>query len=130
MKKTIRNILPFAFVLAGCCKAGLDGEATMVVFPQHHGRPILSHSNYLDTAYIKFNTSDLPSDPTHNYDAIFVGNVGEDHVHCTNVKCGKYYIYCTGFDTTINQRVTGGMAYKLKYSDRKKEEDINVAVTE
>jgi hypothetical protein len=133
MKKNIFTIAILSLALLStqsCKKAGTDGEATLVVFPQHHGRTIPNHAGYPDSVYIKFNTQDLPSDPTHNYDVVYVGEVGEDHVHCTTLNAGKYYLFATGWDTTINMRVSGGMAVKIKYGDRKKEIDTNVPVTE
>ena len=83
MKKSIRTIAFLAIVLfsvVSCKKAGTDGDATLVVFAQHHGNTIPNHLGYPDSVYVKFNTVDLPSDPTHNYDAVFVGEVGEDHI--------------------------------------------------
>src|SRR4051812_8870496 len=120
MKKKIFTAAIFAIALLAiqsCNKAGTDGEATLVVFPQHHGRTIPNAAGYPDSVYVKFNTQDLPSDPTHNYDVVFVGEVGEDHVHCTSLHSGKYYLFATGWDTTISQRVSGGMAVKIKYGD-------------
>ncbi len=133
MKKFVAILLTLLFI-SSCKKAGLDGDATLVVFPQHHGRTIPNHAGYPDSVYVKFNVSDLPSDPTHNYDAVFVGEAGEDHVHCASMHTGKYYLFCTGWDTTLNvptgERVFGGMAVKIKYKDRKQEIDVNVPVTE
>ena len=124
----------FFFAIQSCNKAGTDGSATIVAFPQHHGRAIPNYNGYPDSIYVKFNTQDLPSDPTHNYDVVYVGEVGEDHVHCTNLHSGNYYLYATGWDTTLNpptgQRVSGGIAVKIKYGQRKKEIDQDVPVTE
>lgn len=133
MKKIVTTIALLSFVLIGtpsCNKAGTDGEATLVVFAQHHGRTIPNKVGYPDSVFVKFNTQELPADPTHNYDALFVGEEGEDHIHCTSLHTGKYYLYATGWDTVINSRVTGGMAVKITHSQKKKEIDINLPVTE
>ena len=133
MKKTILSIAALALTLSmfnSCKKAGTGGDATVVVFAKHHGNIIWNHAGYPDSVFVKFNTEELPSNPTTNYDALFVGEAGEDHVHCEGLKTGKYYFYATGWDTTINQRVTGGMAIKIKYKDRKDEIDQDIAVTE
>ncbi len=111
-----------------CQYAGLGGNTTIVAFPQHHGHPILNHANYLDTAYLKFNTSESPGLSASAYDKIFVGEAGEDHVHCTGLKPGHYYIMMSGLDTTINMRVSGGIPYTLTQSSG--EVDLNVPVTE
>jgi hypothetical protein len=137
MKKYIQTIglvTLCTFAFSSCKKAGTDGDATLVVSPAHHGDPIVSNANYRDTIYVKFNAKDLPSDPTHNYDAIFVGEPGEDHVHCPNLHTGTYFLYATGWDTSINppfgQRVSGGMSVKIKYKERKQEINVTVPVTE
>jgi hypothetical protein len=128
--KTIALSALCLFAIASCKRAGTDGDAILVVFPKHHGTPILNQSAYLDTVYVKFNSKDLPTDPTHDYDAIFVGEAGEDHVHCAGLHTGTYYLFVTGFDTTINERVTGGMSVKIKYKERKEEIRLDVPVVE
>lgn len=133
MKKTFLSIAAAAVAItfaSSCKKAGTGGDATLVVFAKHHGVVIPNQANYPDSVFVKFNTEELPSNPTTNYDALFVGEAGEDHIHCENLKTGKYYIYCTGWDTNIGQRVSGGMALKIKWKDRKDEIDTDVAVTE
>ena len=119
-----------AFSFSACSKAGDSGEATLVVVEQHHGLTIPNQANYLDSIFVKFNTQDLPADPTHNYDKLYVGVAGDDHVNLVTLNAGKYYIYGTGYDTTRSVRVTGGMAVKIKYGDRKKATNITLAVTE
>lgn len=108
------------------CVAGTGGDLTLVVFPQHHGKPIPNKANYLDTVFVKFNTQDAPSDGV--YDKYFVGEAGEDHIHLTGLKCGNYYLFGTGYDTTINQRVKGGIPYTTEQSSG--EVDLNLPVTE
>ncbi|MBI3510199.1 MAG: hypothetical protein HY064_06015 [Bacteroidetes bacterium] len=133
MKKIFRVFSAFILFLSAfssCKKAGTDGATTVVVFAKHHGNTIKNHVTYPDSVFIKFNATDLPSDPTHNYDALYVGEVGEDHTHCINLHTGKYYFYVTGMDSSGPYRVVGGMAIKIKYGDRKKEIDQDIAVTE
>ena len=133
MKKHFKTFGIFAlciFAASACKRAGTDGDATLVVFPQHHGRTIPNHAGYPDSVYVKFNAQELPTNPTQNFDVVFVGEVGEDHVHCEHLHTGNYFLYATGWDTTINQRVTGGESIKIKYKDRKQEIDVNVPVTE
>jgi len=112
-----------------CQLAGTGGNTTIVAFPQHHGEPIFNFPNYRDTAYVKFNAQEFPGTSPSSYDAIFIGDhIGEDHVHLEELKPGKYFIYMVGFDTTINQRVTGGIPYILTQASG--EVDLNVPVTE
>lgn len=119
-----------AFAFSSCKRAGIDGDATLVVFAKHHGTIIPNHAGYPDTVYVKFNAKDLPSDPTHDYDALFVGEGTEDHIHCEGLHTGTYFLFVAGWDTNINQRVTGGMSVKIKYKERKSEINLDVPVTE
>lgn len=130
MKKLIPAIAILSLLFAGCAKEGLDGTATLVVKPAHHGSPISSTNAYKDSVFIKFGVTEVPSDPTNDYDHLVVGEVGEDHVHVVNVKWGEYSVYCTGWDTSLNERVTGGVAIKIKRKERKDEIVVNVPVTE
>ncbi len=129
--KPISSFILFAaaVILIPACKAGSGGDATLVVLPEHHGTPISGTAAYPDSVFIKFNTQDLPDNPTTNYDALFTSS-NEAHVHCEGLKAGKYFIYATGWDPAINQRVTGGVAVKIKYKDRKDEITIEVPVVE
>lgn len=130
MKKIISILAISACVLAGCAKEGLDGDATLVVKPAHHGTPIASTAAYQDSVFIKFGVTEIPSSPTTDYDELIVGAVGEDHIHIEHVKWGEYSVYCTGWDPGINQRVVGGVTVKIKRKDRKDEIVVDVPVVE
>jgi hypothetical protein len=133
MNKIILSLGVMALAVTGfssCKKAGRGGDATLVVAPKHHGTPITSTALYRDSVFVKFNAEDLPSDPTNNYDALFVGEPGETHVNCPGLKAGKYYIYATGRESSSGERVTGGVSVKIKYKERKDEIEVDVPVTE
>lgn len=110
------------------CVGGSGGSVTLVAYPQHHSKPILNQMNHLDSAYVKYNTQDLPGTKASSYDAILVGEANEDHVHIPSLKCGKYYIYMVGYDTTIHLRVAGGTPIEITQSTGEK--IITVPVTE
>ena len=110
------------------CVAGVGGDVTLVAILKHHTMTVASGANYPDTVYLKFNTSNSPGSDLALYDTAFVGEAGEDHVHLEGLKCGHYYIYGTGFDSTINKRVTGGIPYNLTATSG--EVDLNIPVTE
>jgi hypothetical protein len=112
-----------------CKEAGSGGTTTIAAFPKHHDTPIVSVVGKLDTAYVKFNTQDFPGDNPAAYDLVIPGEAGEEHVHIENLKCGDYFIFMTGFDTFINERVTGGIPYSIP-EDAPSEIDLNVPVTE
>lgn len=133
MKKTIFYAALLGAAITGfssCKKAGTGGDAILVVKLKHHGVIIPNQANYKDSVFIKFNTEELPSNPTTNYDMLVVGEGVEDHVHVEGLKTGKYFIYCTGWDTSINARVMGGQSVKIKYKERKEEIDTDIAVVE
>ena len=117
-------------IISSCCKAGLEGDATVVVFLKHHSTIIPNDSIWPDSVFVYFGQKELPSDYKTKYDAVFVGEAGEDHVHLPNLKCGKYYLFGSGYDNSIHQRVSGGMAIKIKHSERKQELDVDLPVTE
>jgi hypothetical protein len=133
------SILLISF--AGCKKkkddepvliSGTGGNLTIVAFPQHHGKPILNHASYMDSAYVKFNTQNFPGDDVSLYDTVYVGDdVGEDHVHIEGIKPGKLYIFMAGLDTTLQvgqQRVKGGLPVNTSQSSG--ELDVIVDVSE
>jgi hypothetical protein len=111
-----------------CVYAGTGGNLTIVAKPQHHGMPIVSKVGWVDSAYVKFNTQDSPGSSPGAYDLALPGEVGEDHVHIENMKPGKYYIYMTGYDSTILQRVAGGIPVIVTQTSG--EVDVAVPVTE
>ncbi len=117
-------------VFSSCKKAGTGGDATLVVYLKHHEMPIPNHIGYPDTVFMKFNAKELPGTTAADFDTYFIGEEGEDHVHCENLKPGTYYLFGVGMDTTISSRVKGGFSVKIKHSDSKKETDINLQVTE
>jgi hypothetical protein len=113
----------------GTCEyGGTGGNTTIVAKPEHHGMPIIGHVNYVDSAFIKFNTQESPGSNPANYDWVFAGEEGEDHVHIQGMKPGKYYIYMTGLDTTIGERVFGGIPVTVTQSSG--EVEIVVPVSE
>ncbi len=108
----------FFSIFSSCSKenAGLGGEVILKLFPEHHAKAITSQNNYPDTAFLKFNTKEFPGDGADLYDAFFIGLSGESFVRTAGLKKGQYFIYMTGWDTTINQRVAGGIPYKIDVS--------------
>lgn len=91
------------------CTGGTGGQVELVLFPQHHGRSIFGQPEYLDSAFIKFDSQEFPGDDPALYDLVIAGSPPSDSVQVFNMKCGSYFIFMTGFDTLINQRVKGGV---------------------
>ena len=110
-----------------CQYGGTGGSTTIVAKPKHHGTPIVSKIGYVDSAFVKFNTQNSPGTSASDYDLVLAGEEGEDHVHIENMKPGKYYIFMTGFDSTIVQRVSGGIPVTITQSSGEVDMDIPVS---
>ncbi len=126
--KTLLKFITIACIILSfnaCKKSSTGGDSTIVAFPKHHGAAIKGA-----TVYVKFKTNDLPSNPTSNYDLKVEGEADEDHVHIKGLRYGKYYIYAVGYDSTISEVVSGGTPLTIKWKERKKEIDLDIAVTE
>lgn len=118
-------LLSITIVSASCKKNGTGGQANIVAFPKHHDKPIKGA-----TLFIKFGTKAQPSDPQNDYDLKIDGLSREDHVHANGMLYGTYYLYAVGFDSSIMMPVKGGIAVKVRRSERTKEVDVDVPVTE
>ena len=92
-----------------CLYGGDNGSTTLVLAPEHHGEPIFSSASYKDSAFIKFNAVNFPGDDPSLYDLVVEGEVGEEHVHVEDLKPGKYFVFMAGWDSSIAQRVSGGI---------------------
>lgn len=110
------------------CVGGSGGNLTIVARLQHHGKTIYNQGNYPDTVFIKYNTQEYPGSSASAYSTFFVGDSGEDHVHISGLQCGNYYLYGVGLDTSINQRVTGGIPFST--TQKSGEVELNIPVTE
>lgn len=86
----------------------------------------MNHPGWPDTVFVKYNATSSPGTKPGNYDTYFVGEAGEDHVHCTGLKWGQYYLYTVGMDSTEVTRVKGGLAFKVLYSERKEEIPVTI----
>ncbi len=115
-----------AEVYDGSCQyGGLGGNVTIVAKPEHHGMPIISGSQgHPDSVFVKFNAIESPGTSPAAYNLQREGIAGEDGVRISGLKPGKYFIYMTGYDPTINEFVSGGIPYVIT----DKEGTINIIV--
>jgi len=90
------------------CVAGQGGNITLVVFPKHHSKPVRPYS-----VWVKYNTQNAPGATAAAYDLVVPADTTEDHIHLANMKCGDYYIYMNGYDTSIRETVKGGIPYTV-----------------
>lgn len=132
-------LISFGFVIAcdddddddnntPACVAGKGGAVTFKLMPEHHGEPIPSTSSYPDSAWIKFNTNEYPGDNPALYDLIVVGETDSIFVIADSMKCGSYFIYMTGYDVSIAERVRGGIPVNVTETSGLK--IIKVPITE
>lgn len=123
-------ILLALLIVTSCRKAGNGGDASLMVYPQHHGIEIINHEGYPDTVFLKFNVDELPGTRPSDFDVFFVGKPKENFIRCDGLKAGKYFVYAVGYDSTWLARVKGGMPLKIKYSERKHEINFKLPLTE
>lgn len=90
------------------CTAGSGGALSMVVYLKHHGVTIPNDSLRPDTVWVLYNATEWKGAPV-GYSARIIGEAGENHVHVPNLKCGDYYLYASGWDTSITKNVIGGI---------------------
>ncbi len=109
------------------CEAGSGGSLVLVTQLKHHGTVIVNDSLRPDTVWIKYNVQDWSGAPAGS-DAVFIGEYPEDHVHISGLKCGDYYLYASGWDTSIGEIVTGGRAFSTE--DESGELHVDIAVIE
>ncbi len=116
MKNLVIVILVVAAFATGCTHdpfqpiAGKGGNATLVVYPAHHGK-----ASELDSmkVYVKYNTQDAPSNGVYD-DSMACTFINAQYL-CTftGLKNGNYYIYGKGYDYEYATGVQGGLPHKI-----------------
>ena len=114
IKTTILLFVSSMMIFTSCekkdenkCTAGSGGNVTLVISPKHHGKLVTPI-----TAYAKYNTKDAPASVS-NYDLVMAGDTTALNFKLTNLKCGDYYLFVRGYDTSINKEVKGGIPYTI-----------------
>ncbi len=128
MKFSLKHVITLSLlsiVLFSCERnkdevAGKGGSATLKVTPQHHGDDI-SNSK----VKLKYNTQELPA--SFDEEVTTVQENGKPVATFTGLKKGNYYVYSTGYDSSIGQDVAGGIPYTIKEENT---QNITVPVTE
>jgi hypothetical protein len=108
------------------CVAGSGGTLTIVAYAKHGSISIPNYYTHLDTAFVKFGNTSSPGTNPANYNTYYVGEPGEDHIHCYGLKCGDYYIYRTAWDSVENVSRYGG--YGISISEISGDQTITVDV--
>lgn len=123
MKKFVIFCFAGFLLVLSCRKAGTGGKNTLVILPEHHGKLIPGCSTY-----IAFGTREKPSTDLSLYDLHIPGTPGVDTIRVESLRPGDYYIFCTGFDSAINDAVEAGIPLEIR--KKSGETQVIVPVTE
>jgi hypothetical protein len=107
------------------CKAGGGGSLTLKLSTFHHTNPVPGC-----TVKIRFNAKDFPGE-NGAYDLTTQEAAGESFVNVTGLKCGEYYLFATGIDSTLSnadKTVKGGIPFSTEQENGVIE--VTIPVTE
>ena len=108
-------VLAFLFLSISCKPdkndgSGKGGSTTLQIFPQHHQ---VAKNIINGKIFIRYNTLDAPTSGVYddstscsNHDSLLSGTL-------SGLKNGNYYLFATGYDTSVNQGVKGGTPYTI-----------------
>jgi hypothetical protein len=109
------------FVSVSCKKEGIGGKSSISGYVNHHGLRIPNA-----VVYIKYGATEFPGTDLAKYDDKTTSDASA-YYEIKNLRRGNYYLYSLGFDNSINEVVSGGVAVKLLYN---KSADTDIPVTE
>ncbi len=100
----------------------------------HHKSTITGHVKHheqhipLATVYIRYGVTEFPGADPSAYDDSMIASSTDGHYHFENLSKGSYYLYATGFDSSVVDSVFGGVPVEITKHDETLE--VNVPVTE
>lgn len=125
MKKVLTSfflyLVPIVFLTMSCHKEGIGGKSSVDGIVNHHSKPIPNA-----VVYIKYGATDFPGTNVNAYDDHTTADANARYEYY-NLRMGNYYLYAVGYDNSIFQTVSGGVAVKLNYD---KSYTTDVPVTE
>ena len=110
--------------IVACKKEGMGGKATLAGAVKHHTMVIPN-----SIVYIKYGAKEFPGTDITNYNFKVTADISGKYA-INNLASGDYYLYCIGYDQAASETVFGGIFAKIKWTDRKKETNIDIQVTE
>ena len=113
----------FIISAISCTKPGLGGKTTLVCSVAHHGMAIP-----VAMVYIKYGVKESPGSNVSSYDDHKTAANNSNIVKFSDLQIGDYYLYATGYDTSISESVSGGIPVNI--SKKSGEVDIDVPVAE
>jgi hypothetical protein len=108
------------------CVAGKGGKVIIFSYALHGGKTISNYYTHLDTAFVKYGTTFSPGTNPTDYDTFFIGDLGDEHIHCAGLKCGDYFIYRTAWDSTAGITRYGGLG--ISFTDTTGDKIVNINV--
>ena len=104
--------------------AGKGGNATVIVYPQHHevAKNLINFK-----VYVKYNTHDAPSNGVYDDSVACINH--DSLVSCSfaGLRNGNYYFYGKGYDTSISGDLKGGTPYTIT---QQASQSMNLPVSE
>jgi hypothetical protein len=126
--RKIKTILLLIFTgslfFISCKKNGTGGKADISATVIHH-----DHNIPFSTIHIKYGAKDFPGTNLSNYD-YHIQTDANGHADIKDLRYGDYYLYGTGYDSTIMSPIGGGDHLNIKWSQRNKTIAFTVPVTE
>jgi hypothetical protein len=123
-------LLSVALVLTGCehepfrAIGGKGGNATLNVYPSHHGVTAPLDSMVV---YIKYDAEDVPANGVYDDSATCTYINSLPSCTFSGLTNGNYYLYSKGYDYNISARVKGGIPYTVKLQSA---QNVNLPVGE
>jgi hypothetical protein len=108
-----------------CCKAGMGGKASITI-------SVLSDSKnpvYGTVVYIKYGQSTAPVNGITGFDNHITASSNSNTVKFSNLNCGTYYIYATGYDSVLASPLSGGSPLSITHHNRAKAVTTNMYIT-
>ena len=124
LKKPFLTSFFILMIIGACKKSGTGGDAQINITVKHHEKLIPGAS-----VYIKFGAKEFPGFNINEYDNhYFTGSSVEEYgkTKIGNLLKGDYYLYAVGFDSSIFEKVTGGIYVKLSKNNEQKTLDLPV----
>lgn len=119
--RIILIVVGISVFAVACKKEGTGGKSSVSGAVKHHATTVPNA-----IVYIKYGATEFPGTDVSKYDASTVATASA-HYEFKELQKGDYYLYATGYDSTIQHQVAGGVGVVLKKNEAK---TSDVPVTE
>ncbi|GAA4460707.1 hypothetical protein GCM10023093_03840 [Nemorincola caseinilytica] len=89
---------------------GKGGNATLMIYPQHHGNAVNLDSMMV---FIKYDALDAPANGRYDDSATCTRTGSIVSCSFSGLWNGNYYLYARGYDHNVSQAVQGGIKYTV-----------------